>query len=68
MTKKVTDLLFTYHDVIILQFRTKRCSGRLLLTGKSWIVKYTVCPFSTAATLSVIFKTTSTEKWNLFGK
>ena len=37
----------------------KRFSGRLLLTGKRWVVWYTIYPFFTAAPLSVIFKTTS---------
>ena len=40
-----TDLFITYHDKLnIAIWRPKQIHGRLVLTGKRWVVRYTI-PF-----------------------
>ena len=43
-----TNLFFTYDKFSTAVLDQKRCNGRLLLTGKRWVVRYTIYPFSTA--------------------
>ena len=54
-----TDLFITYHDKYCSLKTKKDSNSRLLLTGKRWVVRYTIYPFFTTAPLSVYFKTTS---------
>ena len=49
-----TNLFFTYDKFSTAVLDQKRCNGRLLLTGKRWVVRYTIYPFSTAAPFTTV--------------